>query len=290
MTNPPAVASNPLVASALHMLQLFGSVGADLFDITHTNIEGERTGFRRGQSLAAAVQSMPSLMAAADRRQRNIIVRPRSDSSTLIQLDDLDERKARLTSPAAFLILETSPANFQSWVAVSDCVPGITARLRKGAGADKNASGATRMAGTTNYKLRYAPDFPRVQTRAGKRGHIVTVAQLDELRLLAPAVITQKPQPIVSVRTHKWPSYQQCLDRAPLGDKGHPSRTSVDFVWCKIAASWGHSVEEIAARLMAESTKAEENGQQYAVDTASRASWSAQHQPHKRILAPEKAK
>jgi hypothetical protein len=136
MTNPPAVASNPLVASALHMLQLFGSVGADLFDITHTNIEGERTGFRRGQSLAAAVQSMPSLMAAADRRQRNIIVRPRSDSSTLIQLDDLDEGKARLTSPAAFLILETSPANFQSWVAVSDCVPGITARLRKGAGAD----------------------------------------------------------------------------------------------------------------------------------------------------------
>jgi hypothetical protein len=61
-------------------------------------------------------------------------------------------------------------------------------------------------------------------------------------------------------------------------------------VWCKIAASWGHSVEEIAARLMAESTKAEENGPQYAVDTASRASWSAQHQPHKRILAPEKAK
>ncbi len=45
------------------MLNLFGSVGADLFDITHTNIDGERTGFRRDQSLAAAVQSMPSLMA-----------------------------------------------------------------------------------------------------------------------------------------------------------------------------------------------------------------------------------
>jgi hypothetical protein len=263
------------------MLNLFGSVGADLFDITHTNIDGERTGFRRDQSLAAAVQSMPSLMAAADRRQRNIIVRPRSEPSTLIQLDDLDEGHAGQTAPAAFLILETSPANFQSWVAVSDCVPGIRSRLGQQVGADKNASGATRIAGTANYKLKYAPDFPRVTIRAGKRGHIVTVAMLDALGLLAPAIITQKPQPVVSGRTHKWPSYQQCLDRAPIGEKGHPSRTSVDFVWCKIAASWGHGVEAIAARLLAESTKAEENGQQYALETASRASWSAQHQPRK---------
>jgi hypothetical protein len=263
------------------MLNLFSSVGADLFDITHTNLDQERTGFRRDQSLAAAIQSMPHLMEAADRRQRNIIVRPRSDASTLIQLDDLDEEKARLTSPAAFLILETSPANFQSWVAVSDCVPGIRARLGRKVGADKNASGATRIGGTTNYKLKYAPDFPRVQIRAGKRGHIVTVSHLDKLELLAPAIVMEKPQPVPSGRTEKWPSYQQCLDRAPIGDKGHPSRTSVDFIWCKMSASWGHSVEEIAAQLMAESTKAEENGQQYALDTASRASWSAQHQPHK---------
>lgn len=263
------------------MLNLFGSVGASHFDITHTNIDGERTGYRRDQSLAAAVQSMPSLMAAADRRQRNIIVRPRSDTSTLIQLDDLNEAKAGQTAPAAFLILETSAGNFQSWVAVSDAAPGITSRLRKGIGADKNASGATRIAGTANFKTKYAPDFPRVTIRMGKRGHIVTVAMLDELGLLAPAIVIERPQPVVSGRTHKWPNYQQCLDRAPMTEKGHPSRTSVDFVWCKIAASWGHSVEDIAARLMEESTKAEENGQNYALDTASRASWSAQHQPRK---------
>jgi hypothetical protein len=33
-----------------------------------------------------------------------------------------------------------------------------------------------------------------------------------------------------------------------------------DFMWCLMAAQRGHDIEEIAARLMEESTKAKENG------------------------------
>jgi hypothetical protein len=38
-----------------------------------------------------------------------------------------------------------------------------------------------------------------------------------------------------------------------------------------IAADWGHTAEEIAARLMVVSEKAQENGERYATLTAARA-------------------
>ena len=47
--------------------------------------------------------------------------------------------------PVAFLVLNTSPGNHQAWVAVSDLGDAdFPRRLKKGAGADPTASGATR--------------------------------------------------------------------------------------------------------------------------------------------------
>ncbi len=69
----------------------------------------------------------------------------------LIQLDDLPGPALDKLHPVAFLILETSPGNFQAWVAVDNPGQGTDAdfsrRLRKGAGADPSASGATRTRG-----------------------------------------------------------------------------------------------------------------------------------------------
>ena len=82
---------------------------------------------------------------------------------TFIQLDDLKADQLPRVAPAVFLTLETSPGNFQAWLAL----PGsedkdFARRLRKGTGADATASGATRVAGSLNFKDKYAPDFPRV--------------------------------------------------------------------------------------------------------------------------------
>jgi hypothetical protein len=41
-----------------------------------------------------------------------------------------------------------------------------------------------------------------------------------------------------------------------------------DFTWCMIAIDWGWNIEETAARLMEESSKARENGRHYALETA----------------------
>ena len=53
-------------------------------------------------------------------------------------------------------------------------------KLRKGAGADHSASGATRVAGTTNYKRKYEPDFPTVRIGAIAAARIVTKEQVED--------------------------------------------------------------------------------------------------------------
>lgn len=268
------------ITEALRLLDLFASVGADAFDITHTNLHQEKRGFRPAQSLAQARASMPYLVPSAARRQNNLIVRPRSKTVALIQLDDLPPDHLARIAPAAFLVLQTSAQGIQAWVAVQDAPKGFAARLKEGTGADKEASGATRVAGTANFKPAYAPDFPTVRIVAAQPGRIVAPATLEALGMVAPEKARPIPPAVASrtlaaPRTSKWPSYARCLENAPVGASGHAKRTSADFVWCKIALSWGHGVEDTAARLLLESDKAKENGEAYARQTAEHAEYAA---------------
>jgi hypothetical protein len=50
-------------------------------------------------------------------------------------------------------------------------------------------------------------------------------------------------------------------------DGGRADISRADFTWCLIAIDWGWSVEDTAAQLMEESSKALENGQHYALRT-----------------------
>jgi hypothetical protein len=216
-------------------------------------------------------------MRYAPGRQNNIIIRPRVQGTTFVQLDDLDAIKTGTIAAAAFLTIETSPGNFQAWVAIRDYQRGATARLRRGIGADLNASGATRVSGTFNFKTKYAPHFPLVRTASIQAGRVVTMAELEALHVLAPEIATAKTEAtgtaLRAART--WPSYDKCLEGAPVGPSGQPSRTKADFVWCKIATSWGHSIEATAGRLMEVSSKARENGVGYALKTSQTAAWAA---------------
>jgi hypothetical protein len=167
----------------------------------------------------------------------------------------------------------------QAWVAVQEPPPGFAARLKEGLRADATASGATRVAGTFNYKEAYAPNFPVVRILDAQSGHVVTPAELEVMSVVAPAKPAPPPLPFrasnTTPRTHKWPDYQRCLDNAPIGPSGHPQRTRADFVWCQIALSWGHSIGDTAARLLDVSTKAQENGEAYAFKTATHAEYAA---------------
>jgi len=264
---------------AIRMIDTFASVGATHFDLTHLNVDGEHRGCRPTQPLSQIKNSLPKLFPGAAARHNSIIVRPLSDKVTFVQLDDLDENALKRVGEVAFLTLTTSPGNHQAWVAVSDIKDAGDAkdfgrRLRKGTGADKSASGATRVAGTVNYKRKYEPDFPTVRIEEAHPGRVVTKAQLEGRGLVAapePDIVAAAESPTTRQtgpsqyrhRTNKaWPNYAVSLAGAPQSSDGNgPDRSLADFTWCMTAIDWGWSIEETARKLPEVSEKARQRVQ-----------------------------
>ncbi|MGH7171541.1 MAG: hypothetical protein ACRELG_14795, partial [Gemmataceae bacterium] len=203
---------------ALEMLDAFASVGAQCFDLTLTDPAGEKVGFRGNRPLEQLRPAMSAILQEAADRRHNVIVRPRAAGVTLIQLDDLGEDVAARLRPASFLILRTSAGNYQAWVAVADGDADFARRLRKGVGADLTASGATRVSGSLNFKEKYAPAFPLVETVHFSPSRVVTRAELEALGMVAPP---EKADPAATHLPRRrpdargWPSYQRCVKNAP---------------------------------------------------------------------------
>jgi hypothetical protein len=82
-----------------------------------------------------------------------------------------------------------------------------------------------------------------------------------------------------------WPDYELCVKGAPIAKEGGLDRSMADFFWCMMAAQRGHSIEDIAARLLEVSAKAQENARRhdegYALITAQNAAAAAER-GHKR--------
>jgi hypothetical protein len=126
----------------------------------------------------------------------------------------------------AFMVLRTSPGNFQAWIAVNDAPPDFARRLRKGAGADPSASGATRISGSLNFKTKYAPAFPLVEITEANVCTITTAHELARAGLVDEA---ERPPARVSNRVsqtrragkaRRWPSYALCVQNAPPVHQG----------------------------------------------------------------------
>jgi DNA invertase Pin-like site-specific DNA recombinase len=265
------------LAEAYKMLDTFVGSGATGFDVTFLDIDGEKRGFRAAQTARQLRSSLPQLVPGLQERQQNIIVRPRSDKVTFVQLDDLPRERIDVLAPVACLTLETSPGNHQAWIAMSDLPAGeegkdFARRLRKGVWADLNASGATRVAGTPNFKVKYQPDFPIVRIIHSAPGRMVTQAQLEGLGLVAapePFHIANATPFRVSSAGRQWPDYQRCILGAPMKHgENKPDISRADFFWCMMSAQRGFGTEEIASQLMELSNKAQENGPRYAQLTA----------------------
>ena len=277
------------LTEALRMLDAFASVGAHRFDVTFLDIDGQKRGFRAQQSLTQLRNSLPILLPGLTDRHNSLVVRPHPGDAALVQLDDLDGAALERLKDLAFLTLATSPGNHQAWVAVSGVAPAdardLGRRLRKGTGADLSASGATRVAGTVNYKRKYEPEFPTVTVLSATPGRMVTPETLEQLGLLARQDVAQAtPLRVSPSGDRSWPDYQRCVAGAPLNHgKSSPDISRADFFWCLMAAQRGWGEEEIAARLMELSGKARENGEAYARLTAQNATAACARQLRSRV-------
>lgn len=274
------------VKQAERMLDLFLSVGATRFNVTFLDLLGCKTHYYPLRTPASMRYNLPSWMAHAANRKpciaedgtrimagENLIIRPvcriPETAVTFVQLDDLTAGQLERVHAASFLIFSTSTGNHQAWIAVSghkgDTVD-LCRRVRKALGAgDHSATGSTRLAGTENFKAKYAPEFPVVSIVHGAPGHVMTMEQLQQMNLLAepePVVIPPKRSVVHKPTTghdRTWPDYGRCLAGAPMNSGGTgPDRSLADFTFAKFAAQRGWSVEEITAELPNVSEKARE--------------------------------
>jgi hypothetical protein len=265
------------VAEASVMLSLFEGLGVRSINLTVLDEAGRKLAFKRYRTVGALRAALPGLLLAASERRLNVIVRPIAPRGlSLIQLDDLTSSQLDRVHSLAFLELETSPANFQAWLAVSDVTADTSRRVKKASGADPNASGATRLAGSYNFKAKYAPDYPAVRLQSITPQRTLTLRELDLADLIAPDEVTPSARPAPGIRrNHRflgWPSYGRCLADAPEA-KNHDGkdRSAADFEFCLISIDRGWSVEATASQLMRESEKAKMIGHRYALVTAKRA-------------------
>lgn len=175
------------VAEASVMLDLFQGLGVQCLSITLIDEAGSKVAFNRNKSAQSLRGELPRLLFTSCEKRLNVIVRPTAPLTlSLMQLDDLSASQLDRVRAFPFLALETSPENFQAWVAVRDASPETIRRIKKAAGADLNASGATRLAGSYNFKPKYAPNYPRVRLHSISPLLVVTVGVLDRAGLIAP--------------------------------------------------------------------------------------------------------
>lgn len=287
LTKEHGGAANSEASASIKMIETFESVGAESFDVTITNEQGQKEDFSPEQTSDEVKADIPSLLKKCEKAKVNLIVRPHFSGSDrrLVQLDDLDKAKVAKIDSLAFLVIETSPGNYQGWVAIEQGDKETERRLKKAIGADESASGATRIAGSINFKSKYAPNYPRIKTVAINRSCTVSIDELARRGLLAdlpprhaPVAPRQKRSSFSSA-PRNFPSYQRCLDDAPKARNHHgPDRSKADWMYCLLSSDRGFSPEAIADQLMIKSEKAKEKGREYALFTAMRAAESVESQ------------
>jgi hypothetical protein len=295
---------------AFRMLDTFASCGADSFVVTKTELEWpghKKKIWGRTYSTEELRHKLPAMVRTAALRHpmrlpdgetmmagENLIMRPRGASVAFLQLDDLAPEKLDRVRDAACIIHATSPGNYQAWIAVSGMSEGkeqfkeFMRRVRDSVGQnDASASHATRVAGTENFKTKYAPEFPTVTILEAHPGRVMTPDQLAELGLLAPPrPLPAQPLKFIrrsentSAEKRHWPSYDKALAGARRSPEGPgPDRSRADYFWCMLAAQRGWSIEETAAELLKVSQKAQERARSgddgYALVTAENAAADA---------------
>jgi hypothetical protein len=297
------------------MVDTFASVGANRIHVTKTDINND-VAWGKAYSPEDLRKVLPAMLRVAGKLEDcnilekktgsvigkaraggNLMVRPMSDTSAFIQLDDLTEAKLDRVRPVAFLTVRTSPGNHQAWIAVPSFASDqdrkdFTRRVKKQVSADSSATGSVRLAGTSNFKVKYIGNYPQVSIIDAVPGRMTTPEALEALGLVSPEDAPPNVFRLKTSRNHSrlgsdrsWPDYELCVKGAPVAKEGGPDRSMADFFWCMMAAQRGHSIEDIAARLLEVSAKAQENARRhdegYALITAQNAAAAAER-GHKR--------
>jgi hypothetical protein len=280
-TVPEFASKKPEIAA----LEVFESVGASDFEVTHLHDPSPAKDKKREyepvdgaafrENLETYLEMNRTVQAGGE--YWSMAVRPRSERVVFWQVDEATRATCERYRAVSFLQIKTSPDNYQSWLAIGDELEKEeldAARKRllsvvKRTGGNGGSFGALRWPGSTNHKPeRKQADGtqPVVRIVHLEMGRVTTIAELEELGLLAPPVEkTERPNFKVCANKvpTKWPSWEQELGYCRLKESGDPDRSEADFRWCRTAFLWGWSDTDVAAELRNVSPKARNETKHY---------------------------
>jgi hypothetical protein len=265
--------------NAQRTIEAMRSVGADRFKVVFLGCvpvggQAECAGSEEVQAdmLSARVAGY---VERSERLSQSVTLR--AWGGALIQVDDCTRDVLTRLLPFAFLAVETSPDNFQAWLALppdmaDDARKDVRERLLRkfkdaGEGANGGAYNSLRLPGCFNAKEKYRQAlgaYPRVQLIHAAPGHIVPPLELERAGLLAAPKEKPKAPLTLPVNTKlpgAWPSYEQHL--AEKG--GDRSRADISYSMACIGA--GFPRHAVIAQLDSLSGKAKGRHDDYAAKT-----------------------
>jgi hypothetical protein len=204
-------------------------------------------------------------------------------------IDDATPETCELLRPVAFALVETSPGSFQPWLAIDDELSEEESKRERErllrvvarTGGNGGSFGALRWPGSRNQKpIRKQADGsqPIVRIVYSEMGRVTTIAELEELGLLAPPVVratTSNFKIYADKVPTTWPSWEQELGYSKAKKDGTPNRSEADFRWCRTAFLWGWSDTDVAAELRNVSPKACDETEHYIDRTVKNAAAAA---------------
>lgn len=215
-------------------------------------------------------EMLPAKLAECEREHWNFIIRPRVDAADrlLVGLDDLSKEKLQQVETFAFRVVETSPGNYQAWLCILNA-DDIKRRFKEGIGADLGMSEATRIAGSINFKEKYAVkegrknykligDYPRVTGCGGIAGRLVTQKEVGHLLapVEQPPCVQSPVRAAIGERKRELPDYGQYVSNARLNGSGRIDRSAIDAAWAATALKRGYLPGEVKHELAKVSLKA----------------------------------
>ena len=270
-----------VINEAEAMIAAFARAGCEQFDVTLKSLTGEKKHFRRNVSCKRLKSDLDDLIKMAEHDLLSIIVRPHSKSVVFIQLDDISEAVASQLTPYSCCVLETSESNYQVFLAVVSLDRSAKETVRTAlidtTFADKGASGAVRLAGTSNFKQqrrRNDGSYPRVRLVSVGTGRILSVPELISAGLIKPQ-LSAVPQSVVAKfkkpRRRIFPSYEKAMLHVRRKEDGTIDRSAVDLLFAVTCLDWQITTEETIKLLHKHSPKAAERYDDYTERTVARA-------------------
>ena len=216
-----------------------------------------------GRKFASGLCS--NLGKARETRQSFIVGLPRNRN--FIQVDDADPATVERLRSFSFLTIETSPKNYQCWLAIAgnQNTDQIRRRLFEGLkranlNGNQGATWALRWPGSINFKPNRQQFMIRVES--SQPGRRVTVSELEASGLLPELSDQQQQQEQTSKDYSKrgyvkqWPDYEKCL-------RAKPSRSEADAQFTSISLKRGFTLDEIISKLDEVSERAQQSGRKY---------------------------